>query len=319
MIDNSKKNDIRVLKYEEYVKKHPKKAYGYYCLGRLHLMLENYKTAQEYFQKSLSINPEHTLSKISLTEVYVFRRKFLKAVSFFSKHRQDIIRKYIFRLKLVRGVSSFYRKSDLFTMKSQGLIASLFLKYTMYYAADMVKKESQNIVLKLLLSMHYLSTNERNPFVNQIFKTCVYWDGLDDLIRWELLKSLSETGEKLFYDVNIARKFSNIPVSDCSAEYANIIFGASLLNGSRKKIVGIYNSAGKFDIKLSPNMLWSYINWSKENLCYDNSVYDCCKRLVKTGWVDRLVAETMIKMREKKSVSFTDEDERVLKLYGYLS
>jgi len=25
----------RILKYEQYVKEHPKKAYGYYCLGRL--------------------------------------------------------------------------------------------------------------------------------------------------------------------------------------------------------------------------------------------------------------------------------------------
>jgi len=31
----------RILKYEQYVKEHPKKAYGYYCLGRLHMMTEN--------------------------------------------------------------------------------------------------------------------------------------------------------------------------------------------------------------------------------------------------------------------------------------
>jgi len=68
----------RILKYEQYVKEHPKKAYGYYCLGRLHMMDGKYKLAEEYFKKSLAVDGNYTFSIIGLIEACVFRRKFLK-------------------------------------------------------------------------------------------------------------------------------------------------------------------------------------------------------------------------------------------------
>ncbi|NLD50144.1 MAG: tetratricopeptide repeat protein [Clostridiaceae bacterium] len=317
-MNSSSKTDIRLVKYEDYVRKHPKKAYGYYCLGKIHMMLCNYKTAEEHFQKALLLDKGHTLSIVGLIEAYVLRRKLLKAVNLFSRHREDINRKYIYRVRLVRTVSSALKKSNMFSGKSGGLISDLVMKYTIYYAKGMVKKEANNIVLKLILAIYYLKSDERNPFIHQLFKTCVYWDGLEDSLRWELLKNLDRSGENLFYDISIARKFSSIPDTGCSSEYASIIFGTSLIEGKRTKVTGVYNSAGKFDIKLSPNMMWSYVNWSMENSFYDNSVYDCCRKLIRTGWIDRLIAETMIKLRDKNAVKFSNEDERVLRLYGYL-
>jgi tetratricopeptide (TPR) repeat protein len=309
--------DIRILKYEEYVKKYPQKAHGYYCLGRLYMIKEQYKTAEGYFQKSLLVDSSHTLSKVGLIEAFMFRKKFLKAVRLFSKYRQDIIMKYIYRVKLVRGISAFYKKSDLFATKSSGLFSTLYLKYTIYFAKELIKKESHNTVLKLFMCMYYLNSGERNPFVIQTFKTCVYWDGLDDVLRWVLVKNLATAGENLFYDDNIAGKFSSIPDPDCSIEYANIIFSTAMVKGNKTKVTGVYNSISKYGMSLSPKTMWTYVHWCKENSYYHHSAYECCKKLIKIGWIDRLVAETMVKTREKYTVKFSNDEERMMKLYGY--
>ncbi|MDQ2087120.1 hypothetical protein RBH29_11855 [Herbivorax sp. ANBcel31] len=317
MKNKVEKIDIRVIKYEEYVKKNPQKAYGFYCLGRLHFMMEKYKVAENYFKQALSIDDSYTRAKIGLIESYIFRKKFMKAVHLFSKYRQDINKNYIFRVKLVRGVSSFYSEKKFFRTDSMGFIKKLFLKHTMNYAKELVKKESNNIVLKIILSMYYLQKGENNIFVTQMFKTCVYWDGLDNQLRWELLKTLSDSGDNLVYDMNIARKFTSIPHSNCSDEYVGMILGSSMIKGDVERTSKIYNLANKYNKKLSPQVLWRYVYWCKENSFYDYSVYDCCEKLIKLGWVDKVVAQTLLMFKEKNTVKFTKRDEHILKLFGY--
>lgn len=313
------KIDIRVVKYEDYIKKHPQKAYGYYCLGNLHLMTNRYKLAEEYFQKSLAVDANHTLSVIGLIEAYVFRRKFLKAVYLFSKHRQRIIDKYIYRVRLVRGVSSFYSKADLFRIGAKGLFSVLFMKYTMYYVKKLVDSESNNIVLKLILCMYYLNSEEKSFYIIQLFKTCIYWDGLEDTFRWAMIKRLSQMGEKLYYDISIARKFTTIPDANCTDEYVDMIFSTALDSGNSGRITGVYGTAGKYNKNISPRLMWRYVQWSRENSFYDPTVYDCCKKLVKLGWMDNVLANTMLKFREKNAVKLGNEAERALRLFGYMS
>lgn len=317
MKNKTEKIDIRIVKYEQYVKKNPNKAYGFYCLGRLYFSLGKYNTAENYFKKALSVDENYTRAIIALIELYVYRKKFIKAVYIFSKHRQDINKNYIFRVKLVRGVSSFYSKSDFFRTGSIGFLKSMFLKHTMRYARDLVPKESSNIVLKIILCMYYLKTGENNIFVTQMYKTCVYWDGLDDQLRWDILNNLSNSGNKLVYDMNIAKKFTSIPPSNCSDEYAGIILLASMLKGDVKKTSEIYNLANKYNKKLEPEIMWRYIYWCKENSFYDNSVYDCCKKLIKSGWIDKVVAQTLLIFRDKNNVKLSKRDKQILELYGY--
>jgi len=312
------KIDIRILKYEEYVKKHPKKAYGYYCLGNLHMMIGRYKLAEDYFKKSLAVDGNYTLSIIGMIEAYVFRRKFMKAVYLFSKNRQKIIDKYIYRVKLVRGVSSFYSKTVLFRTETKGLFSVFFLKYSMYYIKKLVNSESNNIVLKLILCMYYLNSGEKSFYIVQLFKTCIYWDGLEDTFRWALIKQLSEMGEKLYYDINIARKFTTVPDANCSDEYVDMIFSSALDKGNSSWIAGIYDTAGKYNKNISPRLMWRYVQWSRENSFYDPSVYDCCKKLMKMGWMDNVIANTMLKFKEKNAVKLGNEAERALRLFGYM-
>lgn len=112
--------------------------------------------------------------------------------------------------------------------------------------------------------MHVLFKNWRKSFYTiQLFKTCVYWDGLDDVLRWNLIERLAELGEKLFYDVDIARKFSTIPDSKCSNEYVSMIFNTALKKDDKAKIVRVYEAANKYNKSISANLLWGYVYWSK--------------------------------------------------------
>ncbi|GAE88890.1 tetratricopeptide repeat protein [Acetivibrio straminisolvens] len=249
MRENLDKNriDIRISKYEKYVKKHPKKAYGYYCLGNLYMAAGKYKLAGKYFKKSLAVDGNYIFAVIGLIEAYVFGRKFMKAVNLFSKNRQKIIDKYVYRVKLVRAVSSFYSKAELFKTETKDFLSMLYLKYTMQNIKKLVNSEANNIVLKLILCMNYLNSGEKSFYIIQLFKTCIYWDGLEDTFRWALIKRLEEMGEKLYYDINIARKFSTIPDVNCTDEYVDLIFSSALDKGNGGKIADIYDIAGKYN------------------------------------------------------------------------
>ena len=63
--------------------------------------------------------------------------------------------------------------------------------------------------------------------------------------------------------------------------------------------------------------MWRYVYWW-ENSFYDPSVYDCCNKLIKLGWMDRVVAETFLTLKEKDSVKLSKRNEQMLKLYGYI-
>lgn len=318
MKNEIEKIDAKIAKYKQYIRKYPRKAYGFYCVGRLYFMLKKYKIAENYFKKALSVDENYVRAKVALIELYVFRKKFMKAIYLFSKYRQDINDKYIFRVKLVRGVSSFYSENNFFRTAPVTFLKNLCLKFSMNRARNLVVKESSNIVLKIILCMYYLKAGENNIFVMQMFKICVYWDGLDDYLRWELLKALSDSGDNLIYDMNIARKFSTIPHHNCSDEYAGMILGASMFKENIAKTEEIYNRANKYDKKLAPQILWRYVYWCKKNSFYRYSAYDSCKKLIELGWVDRIIAEILLIFKDKNIIKLTKDDEHVLKLYGYM-
>ena len=50
----------------------------------------------------------------------------------------------------------------------------------------------------------------------------------------------------------------------------------------------------------------------------DPTVYDCCKKLAKIGWMDGIVADTMLKFNKKKTVQLEDDEKKILELFGYV-
>ncbi|WP_010251778.1 tetratricopeptide repeat protein [Acetivibrio cellulolyticus] len=311
------KLNIFVSKYENYVKKNPKQAHGYYCLGWLNLNLAKYKDAQEHFEKAISIDSTHTLSKVGLIVTNVFRRKFVQAVNLYSQYRNDINRKNIFKIKMIRGVSEFYSKDSFFSKKSKETSNPLFYKLTIQPLLARLTEETDNFVLILLLAMYYMSVDERSLDIMYILKVCVYVEAIDDNMRWALIRAIADCGEKLYYDLDIASKFTSIPETDCPDEYVKTIYNTALLGRNKYKVKNIINSMNKSGKDMTLSMAWKYVDWSWNVELYDLSVYECCNRLLMSGWVDIVLLEMMAKLEKQNIITFTDEELSVLKIYDY--
>ena len=92
--------DIRIIKYEQYIKENPEKAYGFYCLGRLYFNLGKYNAAENYFKKALSLDEGYTRAIIALIELYVYKKKFIKAVFLFPNTDKILIKIIYLELNL---------------------------------------------------------------------------------------------------------------------------------------------------------------------------------------------------------------------------
>lgn len=317
MKKSPEKINVFISKYEDYIKKNPKEVRPYYCLGYLKLNLAKYKEAQEDFEKALSIDPRYTRAKVGLIVASVSRRKFVQAVNLYNQHIIDISRKSVFIKKLTRGVSEFYSNDSFFSRNSKEAASPLFYRLTIQPLLAKFREESDNILLILILSMYYMGMNERSLDIMNILKTCVYIDSVDDNMRWALLGAIADCGERLYYDLDLASKFSSIPEPDCTDEYVKTIFGAVVLGRNKFKVKNIYNSMNNTGKKMTLKMMWKYVDWSWNVELYDLSVYECCSTLMMSGWVDIIVLEMMAKLGRQNIIAITDEELRILNLYGY--
>ena len=62
--------------------------------------------------------------------------------------------------------------------------------------------------------------------------------------------------------------------------------------------------------------MWKYVVWCRNESILDDHVRDYCKRLVKAGWVDRILLGTLADLRDKKGISLSSEENRYLELFG---
>lgn len=306
-----------LTKYHNYVKQNPKKASGFYCLAMINMALGNYKDAQSNFEKTLSINSNHTLSKVGLIVVNIYRRKFVQAVNMYSQYRNEINGKKMYRRKLVRGVTEFYSRDSFFSHKSKDVSGPLFHKFTIQPMLSMLSEEADNVVIILLLAMYYMAIDERSLDIMYILKDCVYLESVDDNMRWALLKAIANCGEKLYFDLDLASKFNSIPEPDCPEQYVKTIYDTALLGRNKYKVKNVISSMNKSGKKLTLNMAWKYVDWSWNVELCDLSVYECCKELIEAGWVDIVVLEMMNKLQSQNVITLTEEELRLMKLFGY--
>ena len=56
--------------------------------------------------------------------------------------------------------------------------------------------------------------------------------------------------------------------------------------------------------------------WCRNESILDDYVREYCRRLVKAGWVDRILLGTLADLRDKKGISLSSEENRYLELFG---
>jgi pentatricopeptide repeat protein len=315
----SVKTDIRILKYENYVKNNPEKPYGYYCLGKLHMQNSNLKEAESHMKKALELDRYYTRAKLGLIEILILKGKYIKAVYLCSKYKRSINMRNIYKKEIAEIVSSQFNSSKL-DPACQSLVSRVFLNYFINSAKRILKKQPDNPVLNLLFCIYCLHNHQEDSTAVELFKKCVVLDGLDDNMRWALIKALSSTDSAVLKNEAVAGKFAKLPdAKDCTADYTNIILLSALKSGKLEKALSILDSMDSLGIFPPPSSLWLFLYQCSENSVYNNLTFKCCSRLLKSGWVDKLVAATFIRLKDLDIAHQTDEEEKILKFYGYVS
>lgn len=308
--------DIKTVKLKNYMKKHPSRtALAFYCLGRLNIAQKKYKEAEECFNQALSHKRDFMSAKIGIMETYLCRKKFIKSVNFYNNECKKLHDLKSFRHKTVKAVSlNFDEISNL--IKGSKIFAKIILKYTMQYIHKLLDKDPDNPLINLLLAIYYLSENQDSRTARTVYGKCVNYDGLNDNLRWALVKAISFTKPSIYENADIAGKFTAIPDDGCPTEYINCIFVAALTNGSKASIKKVFRSVKDCRVLTCPN-LWKFVYWCTENNIYDHNVWCCCQLLIDSGWIDPLVRETVNRLKELGIAARTDENAGILDLYWH--
>ena len=310
------KIDIRMLKYKNYIKKHPQKAYGYYCMGELLLMVGECMAAEEYFNKALSADSGFARAGIGLIGAYAYRGKFLKAARYYGTNIETLKRRRIYGIKLA-GVLSCAYANGAFSGKQRGLLSVLIYKYEIKVLNDLYNKDPGNLAANLLLCIDCLNACRTDYKAVVIYNTCVNLDGLCDGMRWKLIKLLSADDPSILDNKELADKFSGMPDASCGAEYINTIFEAALEQKTVEKARKLLKSIKDGGKSPSSRSLWKYVKRCMEDSIYDASVLNCCRKLISNGWIDSVTVEAMKKMKELRIAARTEQEDRILELYGY--
>lgn len=304
--------EIKIIKLNDYISRHPEKSIGYYCLARFYMDLGRYDMAEGFLKEILSKNCKFAPGIIAVIENYVKQGRFLKAVSYYEKHRHMLESKNILRLRTARAVTSvFDTEREMLNRKTSILPLQL-----LHPVSGLFSKKGDNLVTVLLLAMHNANNKAANEKALMLYRKILNMKGLSDNLRWHLLKLLGSYDPSLFISTDTASLFTRVP-EGCSAEYANVIFSSALESLNRIKIKRVFDSIVRLNLPVSPSNLWKYVAWCRNESILDESVRECCRQLVKAGWMDKILLGTLTELRDKRGISLSPEENRALELFNY--
>ena len=315
MLDNETRHEIRILKYQNYVKDHPNKPYGYYCLGRLYLNAKNFKEAEKYFKSSLEQDKRYSWARIGLLEILIKKGKLLKAASYFNTYRYDFLSKKIFIIKTNKTISLLY-DNNLISRNNMGFFAYFIFENNINKLLSLYEENKHSIVSDLILSINYLAKMRTDSEALSYFRRCIYFDGISDNLRWNMIKAIAQSDKSVLQEEKIALKFNTIPENIYSTEYANFMFEQFLKKGTLTQILNGYDFLATNNIDILEKNLWMYVDTLSKNSIYSSSVNNSCKKLIQKGWMDKTIAISYKKSSNNLNEEKTKEAE-IIALFGY--
>ncbi len=308
--------ELRILKYENYVRNHPTRPYGYYCLGKLQLAANKVKAAEIHFKKALEIDRFYMRARLELIKVQIIKGNIIKAAYLYNKYSRSIERKVVYKKDLIEFISSHFsnNKTDPVKYYSWNKFAIKYLAKPLGYK---FKNHYNNPVLLLFICTYHLDYQRSDAEAIKVYKECINLDGLDNNMRWAIVKILSHKDVSILQDDVIASKFTALPSKGCSAEYSNFILKSALKKGNIKKAESILDSLDNINPFIPLPNLWMFLYLCNKNTIYNDRVLKYCSRLLNSGWIDKLVVKTFHTLKELKIAQQTEEEDRILEFYGH--
>jgi len=308
--------ELGMLKYDNFIKNYPDKAHGYYCMGKLHFKLSQYKAAERFFNKALSINKNLIIAKIWLILCYIYRKKLLKASNYYETIRHNLSLKHIYKIRVANMLSLLYSENIINSML-HGLFSSFYLRYSALSLENILKKDPDDYFANILMSIYFLIRLDRSARAIYVHRNTILMDGLSDNFRWILARVLFRDDPSVYKNLSIAGKFSSIPSKECPSLFVNTIFEAALKQNIKEKIQRMAVNVDLNTKTLTHINLWRYLMWCREKGIYDITVLNTCRKLLRIGWVDRFVYDTMNRLKELGIAKETKKEDSLFELYGY--
>lgn len=311
--NDSSNVEIRIIKLNNYISKYPTRAFGYYGLGEVQYSQGNHSAAIKYYKQALDKDSKNARAIAGLIKCYVPTKQYIKAVKTYSLNIPLFSVNKVAKLSLIRSISSNLSLKE----KTQiSVFAKIKNKNINHKISKAFSKNKQNIVAAIILTTLYAGSISYPSWVTPSLKFCVKLKGINDALRWKILKPFLD--DDFFNDPDIAGLFKNIPSNGCTTEYANLIFEQSLIQDNVEKVNRIFHSASLSLIPISTKNIWLYLNWCKESNTFDTNTVKYCKKLINLGWIDPLVAEVYSLLKQEYPHMTTASEDSMLKMLGYL-
>ena len=307
MVDNPEKIKI----YKQYIKEKPDKPHGYYYLGKIYLAESNIKKAYSYFKKALKTDSNYMFAQIGIIEIFLLQSKIIKALNFYKKNHYKIISKRIYTKKLIKTISSKYNMK----LFKEGFLAAFTFKRTIKHLNKMFNDDPYNILANLLLCIYYLDSEKSNDRALTLYYLCLNLQGLNDDMRWNLVKAIAKDNLTIYEDIDIAKKFETIPSNNCTDSYKSFILKAALYEGRMRKIVRLADMLKANTESMDLSDQWKLVNLCNEESIINETAYYFCTNLINKGWVDSVVADFIKKMNDEKF--YCKQQIKTLNLFGY--
>lgn len=306
--------ELKMLKYENYIRENPKRPYGYYCLGKLQLSTGNAKAAETCFKKALELDRFYARARLGLIETQILRGNIIKAAYLYNKYSRSLAKKGVYRKELIEFISCEFSSNKINPVKL-AFLYKFILKHFMKPQKSKSEKYYRNPVLLLFMCIYYLYSQKTDETSLKVYNECIKLDGLDNNLRWAIVKVLSLQDSSIYQDDMIAGKFTALPSKGCSIEYGNTILKSALKKGNIKKVESILDSLEQMSSFIPLPSLWMFLYLCNKSSIYNDRVLKYCSRLIHSGWIDQLVVKTFLTMKELKIARQTEEEDRILEFY----
>lgn len=317
MLDQKYRLEIRLLKFQDYIRRKPNSPFGYYGLGVQYMLSGKPAAAERMFSHALKIDPLYTPAKLGRLEILLYTRKYLAATRYYQKNADCFKKKNIYGLRIGRATSQLYCSRSFF--RHMGNMRSTFVFGERFgMLQKMFDSNTGNLVAALLLAMHFLKQQREDARAHEIYRSCVQMPGLNDKLRWDLVQILSKEQPAILEDPAIACMFEAMPDGVGNSEYASFLLSQFIKQQDQDKVLKAFSELQKKHLYPDRKTLWQYIYFCRKKNLWTPLLTNCCQRLLSCGWVDGLLADTVRELKVRGLAENTREMDALLSLYGYL-
>lgn len=315
VIDPKLRLDIRIIKFQDYLRRKPNRPFGYYGLGVQYMLSGKLHMADRMFTHALKLDPGYISAILGKLEVQLTQNRYAAAAAYYNKNKELFLSKRINIKRINRLTSRFYTSRTLGS-HGTGLYLWLFLRENLSVLKGIQNKTIDNPVADIIIAMFCLKDGRKDEKALSLYRKCVELDEINDRLRWDLLKALSDKQPEFMQNNKIAGLFSAIPENAFSTKYMDFLLINFIKAGNESKVLKAFTSMQSKHITPEKKTLWYYFNFCRERNIWNPSLSYCCQNLINTGWVDNRLLTVIKELNRRGLWENTRENNKFLTLYS---